>query len=64
MWALIPRDSQWPGSKKRVVVGKDAADFLHGVNIAVGAGLLSPVTGGTAYVSWSARRCYVIDAAA
>jgi YD repeat-containing protein len=31
--------------------GKDAADFLNGINIAVGMGWLSPVTGGMAYSS-------------
>jgi len=30
--------------------GKNAADFLNGLNMAVGAGLLSPVVGTAAYI--------------
>jgi YD repeat-containing protein len=31
--------------------GQDAADFLNGIDIAIGLGLLSPLTGGTTYVN-------------
>ena len=47
----IPRLSQWGGGPQSgSYFGKDAADFLNGLNLAVGAGLLSPREGMSAYI--------------